>query len=76
MSTQYEYEKFDLIAIAERARNYLISMVDEKYDYLPYWFVQVNAAPAFARHVRVDDAELVASWYEAIVSIRKILGAR
>lgn len=68
------YEKFNLIDVAEKARNYLTSMVDEKYHYLPYWYVQVNEAPAYARHTRVDDAELVASWYEAIVSIRKILG--
>jgi hypothetical protein len=68
------YEKFDLVAVTRRARNYLISMVDPEYDFLPYWFVQINENPAFARHVRVDDAELVASWYEAIVSVRNILG--
>lgn len=68
------YEKFQLKEVAERACNFLTTMVDEKYDYLPYWFIQINAIPAFAKHVRVDDAELVASWYEATVSIRKILG--
>jgi len=69
-----QYETFDLAAVAERARHYLTHMVDEAYDYLPYWYVQINEAPAYAKHVRVDDAELVASWYEAIVSVRHILG--
>ncbi|MBD3391638.1 MAG: hypothetical protein GF418_06280 [Chitinivibrionales bacterium] len=68
------YEKFDLPLIARRARNYITSMVDEALDYLPYWFIQINESPAYARHVRVDDAELVASWYEAIVALRHILG--
>jgi len=69
-----QYETFDLEGVAERARHYLTHMVDEAYDYLPYWFVQINEAPAYAKHVRVDDAELVASWYEAIVATRHILG--
>ena len=73
MTTQ-QYEKFSLIEITKKARNYLTSMVDRKYHFLPYWFVQINIAPAYAKHVRVDDAELVASWYEAIVSVCKILG--
>jgi hypothetical protein len=69
-----QYETFDLQGVAKRARHYLTHMVDEAYDYLPYWFVQINEAPAYAKHVRVDDAELVASWYEAIVATRRILG--
>lgn len=69
-----KYEKFDLIEVAKLGENYITSMVDEKMDYLPYWYVQINENPAYARHVRVDDAELVASWYEAIVCTRKILG--
>ena len=70
-----QYEAFDLLAVARRARNYLTRMVDDACDCLPYWFVQINENPAYARHVRVDDAELVASWYEAIVCVRHILGA-
>lgn len=68
------YEKFDLKAVAKRGENYITGMVDENYDYLPYWYVQINENPAYARHVRVDDAELVASWYEAIVCTIRILG--
>ena len=69
------YEKFDIFDMARRAQNYLTHMVDERHDYLPYWFIAINEAPAWARHVRVDDAELVASWYEAIVCMRRMLGA-
>lgn len=69
-----KYETFDLKAVAKRAQWYMTQMVDKEYDCLPYWFVQINEAPAYAKHVRVDDAELIASWYEAIVACRHILG--
>ncbi len=69
-----QYEKFDLKAVAKRGENYITTMVDEAYDYLPYWYIEINEKPAYARHVRVDDAELVASWYEAISCTIKILG--
>ena len=68
------YEKFDLKAVAKRGEQFIINMTDEKFDHLPYWYVQINENPAYARHVRVDDAELVASWYEAIVCCIAILG--
>ena len=70
-----QYEAFNIYEVAERGMNYITSMVDEKFDSLPYWYVQINENPAYARHVRVDDAELVASWYEAIVALEKIAGA-
>ena len=57
-----EYEKFQPLQSAELALNYLTSMVDERYDYLPFWLIAAHENPAFARHCRVDDAELVASW--------------
>jgi hypothetical protein len=69
-----QYEVFDIYEVAARGMNYITSMVDDKFDYLPYWFIQINENPAYARHVRVDDAELVASWYEAIVALEKIVG--
>jgi len=69
-----QYEAFDILAVGRRARNYLTRMVDDAHDCLPYWYVQINSVPAYARHVRVDDAELVASWYEALVSVRHMLG--
>lgn len=68
------YEKFDLDLSAKLALNYLTSMVDEEEDYLPYWLVVVNSYPAYAQHCRVDDSELVASWYDALVRTREILG--
>ncbi len=71
---QREYEAFDLTDVAAKGLNYVTSMTDEANDFLPYWYVGIHVAPAFARHVRVDDAELVASWYEAVVALQKILG--
>ena len=67
------YKQFNLQDNVKLALNYIISMVDAKLDYLPYWLVNINTTPAFAKHCRVDDAELVASWYEAIDSIQDIL---
>ncbi len=69
-----QYEKFDLDLSARLALNYLTKMVDAERDYLPYWLVQITAYPSWAKHCRVDDAELVASWYNAIASVREILG--
>jgi hypothetical protein len=70
-----QYESFDILDVARKAQNYITCMVDDRHDYLPYWFVAINEAPAWARHVRVDDAELVASWYEAAVCLRRMIGA-
>ena len=67
------YKQFDIQENARLALNYLTLMVDEKYDYLPYWLVNITTSPAFAKHCRVDDAELVASWYEAIDSVQQML---
>lgn len=66
--------KLDLRENARLALNYLTTMVDPAHDYLPYWLVSVHVDPPFARHCRVDDAELVASWYEAITAIRRVFG--
>jgi len=68
------YRKYDPRRGAELVLNYLTSMVDERRDFLPYWLVGIHVNPAFARHCRVDDAELVASWYEAIAAARDVLG--
>jgi len=69
-----EYQKLDLRHNAELALRYLTSMTDPKLDNLPYWLVGINQDPAVARHCRVDDAELVASWGEALVLLRRMLG--
>jgi hypothetical protein len=68
------YEKFEPLQNATLALNYLTRMVDERQDYLPFWLIAAHENPAFARHCRVDDAELVASWYEAIVAVQQMLG--
>lgn len=68
------YEKLDLRHRAELALHYLTSMTDPKCDNLPYWLVGINEQPAVAKHCRVDDAELVASWGEALIRLRHMLG--
>lgn len=68
------YEKFNPLKNAELVLNYLTSMVDEKNDNLPYWLILPHKKPAEAAHCRVDDAELVGSWYEGIDAARKMLG--
>ena len=68
-----QYEPFRPGHAAQLVLNYLTSMVDRRLDFLPYWLVAAHENPAFAKHCRVDDAELVASWYEAIVCARAIL---
>ena len=67
------YEKFDLAQSARLVLGYMTSMVDEAHDNLPYWLVLPHKKPAEAAHCRVDDAELVGSWYEGIDAARKIL---
>ena len=68
------YQKFDLPKAAKRSLNYLTRMVDPANDNLPYWLILPNKKPAEAAHCRVDDAELVGSWYEGLDSVRHILG--
>jgi hypothetical protein len=72
--SEVRYEKFRPLESARLALNYLTGMVDERYDHLPFWLVMPHENPARAKHTRVDDAELVASWYEAIDAVRGMLG--
>ncbi|MBR5986200.1 MAG: hypothetical protein IK019_07325, partial [Clostridia bacterium] len=68
------YQRFDPQAMARRSLNYLTRMVDAQNDNLPYWLILPNKKPAEAAHCRVDDAELVGSWYEGLESSMRILG--
>ena len=68
------YQKYDLKTDAEFALNYIDGMTDRAYDYLPFWLTMPHKKPAEAEHCRVDDAELVGSWFEAVDSIQHILG--
>src|SRR5690554_5458492 len=68
------FKKFSIETDAALAHNYLTGMVDADRDYLPYWLIGANENPAWAQHCRVDDAELVASWYEALACVMDILG--
>ena len=67
------YQHFDPWNMAKLAHHYLTSMVDEKNGYLPYWLILPNQKPAEAAHCRVDDAELVGSWYEGLDSAMQVL---
>lgn len=73
ISRQSDFVAFNAIEHVEASLNYLTKMTDAKLGHLPYWFVSLNSGPAFAEHNRIDDAELVASWYEGISSAREIL---
>lgn len=68
------YEKFAPLENAKLVLGYLTGMVDERYDNLPYWLILPHKKPAEAAHCRVDDAELVGSWYEGIDCAMKMLG--
>lgn len=72
--TYYMYQKFNPLESAELVRHYITNMVDPAYDNLPYWLLLPNKKPAEAAHCRVDDAELVGSWYEGLVSAMQMLG--
>ncbi len=68
------YDKFNPVESAELVLHYIRNMVDEEYDNLPYWLLLPNKKPAEAAHCRVDDAELVGSWYEGLASVMEMLG--
>ena len=67
------YKKFEPLENARLAHNYLTGMVDKKIDNLPYWLLMPNKKPAEANHCKVDDAELVGSWYEGLDCAMKML---
>ena len=68
------YERYDLREDAVRALSYIDNMTDKKLGRLPYWLVLPHKKPAEAEHCKVDDAELVGSWFEAVDSLETILG--
>lgn len=68
------YEQYNLVEDAKRVFSYIDNMTDRKYDYLPFWLVVPHKKPAEAEHCKVDDAELVGSWFEAVDSLEGILG--
>lgn len=70
------YKKFEPLENAKLAHNYLTGMVDKKLDNLPYWLLMPNKKPAEANHCKVDDAELVGSWYEGLDCAMKMLDTK
>lgn len=71
---QTEFKSFDPLEQASLSLNFLTQMTDPALQSLPYGFVAPFNNPPFAEHNRVDDAELVASWYEGLSCAREILG--
>lgn len=68
------YAAFDPMGAATLVHHYLTHMVDPAEDFLPYWLVLPNKKPAEAAHCRVDDAELVGSWYEGLTCAMRMCG--
>ncbi len=68
------YQQYNLVEDAKRVLSYIDNMTDRAYGYLPFWLVVPHKKPAEAEHCKVDDAELVGSWFEAIDSLEGILG--
>ena len=70
------YKHFDLLEMASRSLNYITTMVDPHEGNLPYWLILPNKKPAEAAHCRVDDAELVGSWYEGLEDVQYMLDTK
>lgn len=70
------YQQFDPLESARLVHSYITNMTDKAHDYLPYWLLLPNKKPAEAAHCRVDDAELVGSWYEGLSSAMEMLGTK
>ena len=68
------YEHFDPMGAMRLVHHYITHMVDPAEDNLPYWLLLPNKKPAEAAHCRVDDAELVGSWYEGLTDAMAMLG--
>ena len=68
------FEHFDPMGAMRLVHHYITHMVDPAEDNLPYWLLLPNKKPAEAAHCRVDDAELVGSWYEGLTDAMAMLG--
>ena len=71
---QAVYTAFEPLEHASLALNFLTQMTDPALDGLPYGLFAPLNNPPFAEHNRIDDAELVASWFEGISCCREMLG--
>lgn len=72
-SAPLKYKRFDIQAQASLALDHLTGFVDPALDCLPYGQVVPFTGKPFAEHSRQDDAEFIASWFEAISCTREIL---
>lgn len=67
------FMQYDPRESARLVHHFITSMVDPAYDNLPYWLLLPNKKPAEAAHCRVDDAELVGSWYVGLCAAMEML---
>ena len=68
------YDAFNPPENAKLSIRFFTEMTDPDYDRLPYGlFAPMHEIP-YAEHGRIDDATLVASWYEGISCAREITG--
>lgn len=68
------FKSFEPLEHAMHAIDFLSQMTDPALNYLPYGFVSPMHVPPYAEHGRIDDAELVASWYMGLSCAREMLG--
>ena len=69
-----EFKSFDPLEHASLSIDFLTQMTDASLQNLPYGFVSPLSSPPFAEHNRIDDAELIASWYEGLSCARELIG--
>ncbi len=68
------FNPFEPVEHALLSIDFLTQMTDSAFDDLPYGFVSPLHNPPYAEHGRIDDAELVASWYEGLSCAREMSG--
>lgn len=66
-----DYKKYNPKDYAELSVHFLTNMVDKKRNFLPYWLIDLECEPARAQHCRCDDAEICASWAEALLLLQE-----
>ena len=69
-----DFKSFDPLEHASLSIDFLTQMTDSALGSLPYGFVSPLHNPPYAEHGRIDDAELIASWYEGLSCAREVLG--
>ena len=68
------FQPFDPLKQAGLSVDFLTAMTDRRLGFLPYGQIQPYGLNPFAEHVRQDDAEFAATWYEGLSCAREMLG--